>query len=80
MIPTIETIVENLLNGTLDKSQAVSWLNQHAADACVSLRDEFAMAALMYPYAQGDDAPVRADKAAAWAYELADCMMSRRAK
>ena len=42
MIPDIETIVEDLIAGKITKSQAVSWLHQHAEDAVYTLRDEFA--------------------------------------
>lgn len=46
MIPSIETIVEDLLAGTITKQQAIAWLNQHADTAYASLRDEFAAAAM----------------------------------
>lgn len=46
MIPTIEDIVEGLLAGTITKQQAIEWLHQHAEGAYVTLRDEFAAAAL----------------------------------
>lgn len=46
MIPTIETIVEQLLAGECTKSQAINWLHMHAEDAGRDLRDEFAGQAL----------------------------------
>jgi hypothetical protein len=44
----------------------------------MSLRDYFAAKALAHPYAQGDDTHMNCDKAAAWAYELADAMLKAR--
>ena len=44
----------------------------------MTLRDYFAAAALAHPYAQGDDTHMNRDKAAAWAYELADAMLAAR--
>ena len=46
----------------------------------MSLRDWFAGMALAHPYAQGDDTHMNANKAAAWAYELADAMLAEREK
>lgn len=42
MIPTIESIVEGLADGTYTKSQAVTWLHIHAEGAASDLRDHFA--------------------------------------
>lgn len=44
------------------------------------LRDEFAMAALLHPYATADGADRNPDKAATWAYQLADAMLAARSK
>lgn len=46
MIPTIETIVEGVKDGSIDPSQAVAWLHVHAESAARDLRDDFAMSAL----------------------------------
>jgi len=46
----------------------------------MSLRDWFAGMALTHPYAQGGDTHFKTDKAAAWAYELADAMLAERDK
>ena len=46
MIPSIETIVEDLVAGKITKSQAVTWLSAHAEYAARDLRDDFAAAAL----------------------------------
>jgi len=46
MIPSIETIVEDLAAGKITKSQAVTWLYAHAEGAANELRDQFAAAAL----------------------------------
>ena len=82
MIPTIETIVENLLAGTLDKSLAITWLHQHAADAGRDLRDEFAAAALI-GVMQICDKHHGADETyepyfARLSYEIADAMLHAR--
>jgi hypothetical protein len=46
VIPTIETIVEDLAAGKITKQQAIQWLQQHAEDAGRDMRDEFAANAL----------------------------------
>ena len=46
MIPSIETIVEDLLDGLVTKQQAINWLHEHAEDAGMDLRDHFAAQAL----------------------------------
>jgi hypothetical protein len=46
MIPSIETIVQDLAAGKITKSQAVTWLHAHAEGAANELRDHFAAAAL----------------------------------
>lgn len=77
MIPTIETIVEDVTACRIDKSLAVSWLYQHAAGAIGELRDAFAMAAL-----QGimtHDVKVKdRELIAADAYLMADAMLKER--
>lgn len=45
MIPTIETIVEELIAGTMSKLEAIGWLHAHAEDAGQDLRDAVAMSA-----------------------------------
>lgn len=75
MIPTIETIVEDLLAGTIDKQQALAWLHQHAEDAYRELRDDFAAAALSGLLGGG----LRSGAAdAATAYRYADAMLRQR--
>jgi len=46
VIPSIETIVEDLTAGKITKSQAVTWLYVHAEGATNEVRDYFAAAAL----------------------------------
>lgn len=46
-----------------------------AACGGMSLRQYFAAAALNHPYTQVENAHQNADKAAAWAFELADAMI-----
>lgn len=43
------------------------------------LRDWFAGMALCHPYSQTDDCASNAGKTAAWAYEIADAMLAKRA-
>ncbi len=42
MIPTIEQIIEDLVAGTISKSQAITWLYEHAEGSANNLRDHFA--------------------------------------
>jgi hypothetical protein len=44
------------------------------------LLDEFAMAALVHPYSQGDGADSNHLKAVGWAYDLAEAMLKEREK
>lgn len=75
MIPTIETIVEDLLAGKITTATAVNWLNQHAEDAGYEMRDSFACAAL------AGLNPMSAESMAADAYAVADAMLfARKAK
>ena len=46
MIPTIETICEDLAAGKISVQQAIAWLHQHAEGAANELRDHFAGLAL----------------------------------
>lgn len=87
MIPTIETIVEDLLAGTITKQQAIALLHQHAEDAYRELRDEIAVRALQgllaaeaHPNACGfpnsfDDGGMSFAQSA---YTLADTMLKAR--
>lgn len=82
MIPSIETIVEDLLAGSITKQQAIAWLNQHAEDAGYCLRDELAGRAMQglltaetQDYNHGPD-----EKLIAHAYKLADLMLKERTK
>lgn len=84
MIPTIETIVEDLLAGTISKQQALAWLFQHAEDAGRDLRDDFAAAALagLLPRRWGnDDGVLPSNIHELWAkgaYQTADAMLKER--
>jgi hypothetical protein len=46
MMPTIETIIEDLLEGKISKPMAITWLLQHAEGAHRDLRDYFAAKAM----------------------------------
>ena len=75
MIPSIETIAEDLAAGRINIAQAIAWLHQHAEGSENELRDHFAGLALSHPYAYNDSAVA---KAAEWAYQLADAMLAAR--
>lgn len=84
MIPTIETIVEDLKAGKITASQAVSWLHQHAQGTASELRDMFAGFALQGMLCNGfmpaqvlRNGVPRASYTEA-AYELADAMLKAR--
>lgn len=85
MIPTIETIVEDLAAGKITKQQAIAWLHRHAEDAGRCLRDDFAAAALqgliaseqMLTVATQSHKPL-GDELAQGAYEMADAMLKAR--
>lgn len=87
MIPTIETIVEDLIAGKITKSQAVTWLHQHAENAHRDLRDYFAGKALQGILANEDE---RRDGrgtglsthegCAMSAYHYADAMLAERSR
>lgn len=78
MIPDIETIVEDLHEGKITKSQAISWLHAHAENACEDLRDHFAGLA-----SQGMLANRFNTNYSDWAehaYKMADAMLIARRK
>ncbi len=88
MIPTIEQIVEDLAAGKVSKSQAVSWLQQHAAGTVDELRDAYAMAILQGELAAQDArndgkgtevlTPDTMDAFAARCFAMADVMLKAR--
>lgn len=78
MIPTIEQIVEGVAAGTITKSQAVTWLHQHAECAYRTLRDDFAAVALPALIAAGNVPHVTRDDVVGEAYLYADAMLDRR--
>jgi len=85
MIPTIETIVEDLIAGVMTARQAISWLHQHAADGTAELRDMFACAALegllANSYADGVRKPLSLAnhvEMAEMAYRQAEAMLEAR--
>ena len=94
MIPTIESIVEGICDGTITKSQAVSWIYQHAEDAHRELRDEFAMSAMQGIVANdsimettarsvkgmGNQTYETNSHVARWSYALADALIAERNK
>jgi hypothetical protein len=93
MIPTIETIIEDLLADKISKSQAVNWLHQHAEGPIEDLRDHFAGQALagMGTWVPGRRingemlessgsllSPETREARAEWAYAQADAMLRER--
>jgi hypothetical protein len=85
MIPTIETIVEDLALGDISKSQAIAWLNLHAEGAANELRDHFAAEAMSASYNslintfEKDGYPVDWRHGVALdAYLMADAMLKAR--
>lgn len=80
MIPTIETIVEDLLSGAITKQQAIAWLYQHAEDAGFTLRDEFAASVIGHLVCAEMRQDFTTEKDAAYAYDIADAMMAARKK
>lgn len=80
MIPTIETIVEDLMAGKIAKSQAVTWLYAHAEGAANDLRDHFAAAALQGIIRHPDAIGESEETIAVWSYKAADAMLEAREK
>ena len=78
MIPTIETIVEDLVTGQIPKWQAVSWLLQHAEEAHRDLRDYFAAKALEAVLHADLEKRLGSDEIASNAYHVADAMLAER--
>lgn len=78
MIPTIEAIVEGLIDGTITKRQAVTWLHQHAEDAGRCLRDDFAAMALQGLLASTGTLQPTFEKYSQCAYAHADAMLKER--
>lgn len=80
MIPSIETIVEGLADGTYTKSQAVSWLYQHAEGVATDLRDHFAAQQLVAFRAHpANEAKANLSHVADYCYAMADAMLAKRA-
>lgn len=83
MIPTIETIVEDLIAAAITPQQAIAWLHRHAESAGRDLRDDFAAAALSACVRQCahdtvPDGMTREDWFALAAYRCADAMLKAR--
>lgn len=78
MIPTIETIIEELLKGDITKQKAITWLNQHAENAHADLRDNFAGLAMQGMMVDVERPVV--DYISATSYKMADAMMEARLK
>lgn len=76
MIPSIEQIIEDLMAGSITKSQAITWLLQHAQDAHQDLRDYFAGQVVMGLSIKREGKTDEHD--AINAYRLADAMMKAR--
>lgn len=79
MIPTIETICEDLAAGKISVQQAIAWLHQHASGAANELRDYFAAKAMQANLTRLDPEQgyVMASECK-YAYEWADAMLKAR--
>lgn len=77
MIPTIETIVDDLAAGLITKQQAIAWLYAHAEDAGSDLRDHFASQALI-GWWKIEGSTYEQD--AKSAYAMADAMLVERGR
>jgi hypothetical protein len=84
VIPTIETICEDLAAGKITVQQAIAWLHQHAEGAANDLRDHFAgiaLPGLLVRSWEDASGKVPANVHELWAnaaYKLADEMLKRR--
>lgn len=78
MIPSIETIVEDLVAGRIAKIQAVLLLQAHAEGATNELRDHFASQVIAGIMAHSHSAYQDANDLSAGAYIFADAMMEAR--
>ena len=76
MIPTIETIVEDLAEGLITKQQAIEWLYMHAEGTANDLRDHFASQAMIGCMSSS----WAIENIAKGAYAMADAMMIVRGK
>jgi hypothetical protein len=79
MIPTIETIAEDLASDSISISQAITWLHQHAEGSANELRDHFAGLAMQGIVTRPPSGAHQRDIAEA-AYMLADAMLAERVK
>jgi len=80
MIPTIETIVEDLAERKITKQQAIAWLNQHAEGAANDLRDHFAAMAMQAIASCEDTDFDTYELRAEFAYRQADTMLITRGR
>ena len=78
MIPSIETIVEDLAAGKITKSQAVTWLHAHAEGAVNELRDQFASFFAPALIGRNTGCGTSWDHVAIEAYRAADAMIKFR--
>ena len=76
MIPSIETIAEDLAAGRITTAQAIAWLYQHAEGATDDLRDHDAAQALIANHSDGNYSSP--EDTANWCYSMADAMLEAR--
>ena len=79
MIPSIETIAEDLAAGRINIAQAIAWLHQHAEGSANELRDHFAGLAMQLAFSS----PIESSQdgkeyIAMHAYKMADAMLDAR--
>lgn len=78
MIPTIETIVNDVVAGKITQTQAIAWLNKHAEDANLELRDQFAASVIGHLVCSEMRQDNTTDQDARYAFKVADAMMAAR--
>lgn len=88
MIPTIETICEDLAAGKITVQQAIAWMHEYASGAANEARDFFAANAMPECVrVASDQTPLHErgprlsklfDNAAVYAYYYADAMLKAR--
>lgn len=85
MIPAIEDILQMLLDGNINKKQALLWIDQHMenmADGAADLRDHFAGLAMQGICCSKDEAGTLVNHGYDWiaseSYKIADAMLKAR--
>jgi hypothetical protein len=81
MIPSIEDILQMLLDQQINKQTALLWIDQHlenVSDSATDLRDHFAANAMQGIISGIGEEYLAEEKIASWAYKVADAMLKAR--